>query len=161
MTAKLARLAVVAVVVSLAFAPWSAQAASPARGTLTFARPSVKWTGGPFLAPRPIGCMGPGDTTCDYFFLKVNLAPGSRIEIKLTTPRSTSGLAPIDGDDFDIYVWGPNDEILASGATDSGNESLTFTHSEKLKNYLYEIEVAPFIVNPGSRYTARATAVSY
>jgi hypothetical protein len=105
--------------------------------------------------------MGPGDTTCDYFFLKLNLAPGSVVEIKMTTPRSTSGLAPIDGDDFDIYVWGPNDEIIASGATDSGNESLKFTHSQKLRNYVYEIEVVPFIVNPGSKYTAKATAVSY
>ncbi len=159
MRAKLARFAVVTVVVSLSFAPWSAHAANPARGTLSPSQTSLKWKGGPFLAPRPIGCMGPGDTTCDYFFLKLNLAPGSEIQIKMTTPRSTSGLAPIDGDDFDIYVWGPNDEIIAEGATDSGNESLTFTHTQKLRNYVYEIEIVPFIVNPGSGYTARATVV--
>ncbi len=160
MTARLTRWAVVAVVVSLWFAPWTAHAASPARGTLTSAKPSLQWKGGPFLIPRPIGCLGPGDTTCDYFFLRVNLPPGAQIEIKLTTPRSTSGLAPVDGDDYDLYVWGPNDEILAASYDpESGNEAVRFRHTEKLRNYVYEVEVVPWMVNPGSGYTARARAI--
>jgi len=160
MVRKLVGIAAVAVLLAVAIAQGPAYAANPARGAISQTRLSVQWKGGPFLAPRPIGCLGPGDSTCDYFFLKVNLARGSEIEIKMTTPRSTSGAAPLDGDDFDIYVWGPNDQILAEGATDSGNETLTFVHSAK-PGYSYEVEVVPFLVNPGSGYTARATALSY
>lgn len=155
------RIAAAALLVTLVFVHGPATAAQPERGTLTEARPSVRWSGGPFLVPRPVGCLGPGDSTCDYYFLRVGLAPGSEVEIKLSTARETSGLAPVDGDDFDIYVWGPNDEIIAAGATSEGNESLTFVHTAKLRNYTYEIEVVPFLVTPGSSYTATASALGY
>ncbi len=139
-----------------------AQAASPSTGIISRAKPALSWKGGPFLLPRPVGCLGPSDPTCDYFFLRVNLEPGTEVEIKMTTPRgSPPSNAPIGSDDFDIYVWGPNDEILAEGATDSGNETIRFTHSHKLRNYVYEIEVVPFLVQPGTSYTARARAVQY
>jgi hypothetical protein len=156
---RLARgIAVAAVLAGVVAPALPAGAASPASGTISPSHTSVTWSGGPFYVPRPVGCLV-NDPTCDRFFVRVALPAGTKIEVRLeATHPAHGGAAPISGDDYDVYVWGRNDDLIAESNTpDDGVERLIFTHVAGQGDVPYEIEVIPFMVAPGSTYSARAS----
>jgi hypothetical protein len=155
---KLARVVAVAIASLGVLAPaLPVHAATPASGTISKGHTMVRWSGGPFYVPRPVGCLV-NDPTCDRFFVRVALPAGAKIEVRLdATNPARGGLAPAFGDDYDVYVWDRNDELIAeSNKPNEGEERLIFTHEARQGDTPYEIEVIPFMVAPGSTYTARA-----
>jgi hypothetical protein len=150
---------VVCLFVALAATPsW---AASPASGTLSKAKKQITWKGGPFAAsfttPDPIiGC--PGVDACDHFALKADLGEGSRIKITLRTPNPAVEADPLRPyDDYDVYVYAADGSEVAHQITANGNETLTFTHKARWRNKPYDISVDPWLVQPGSTFTATAS----
>jgi hypothetical protein len=162
---------IAAVMVALAL---PAQAASPASGTITRAKRSLAWSGGPFVvsepAPDPSGLnvYAPschGDSMCDHFALSVHLGDGARVRIAITTARPNppgSIAQPVTGDDYDLYVYDPTGALLTgmSGATEKGDESVTITHRKAFNGKDYDVAVRPWAVLPGSTYQGSVKALS-
>lgn len=160
------RVVAAAVCVALALAPGAA-AASPGGGNLVASRRTLTWTGGPFWASQPNyaapGCaLGAADPTCDHFALTVSLGNGARVEVSIATPSPNpdEGAQPLDGDDYDLFVYSPDGKLVAEAANNTGNETLRFTHLAKFNGRPYEIRVAPWFVMPGSTYRGTVTALS-
>ncbi|HYZ93279.1 MAG TPA: PPC domain-containing protein [Actinomycetota bacterium] len=130
----------------------TAQAATPAQGTLSKKVKVVKWSGTFTLSePNPAGnCLGGSeDPACDYFYLKVDLPDGARIRIDLPAPSATT--------DLDLYVHSPTGtEMGVSGNLPGQNEFIEFRHSGRFRNKPYEIRVLPYLVVPGTTYNATA-----
>ncbi len=159
---RVARWVVPVAVISVMATAVPARGASPASGTVSREQRTVKWSGGPFYAPRPVGCLK-DDPTCDRFYVRVKLGHGAKISVRLvaTNPATPNGPAPVSGDDYDLYVWSPQGALIAeSNRPDDGDEALVFTYDAKYGDGAYEIEVIPFVVAPGSTYTASARALS-
>lgn len=130
-----------------------AEAASPAKGTLSKKSKKVSWTGSFTLSePDPVGnCElgGSTDPVCDHFFLKVDLPDGARIRIDLPTPNGTT--------DLDLYVYSATGaEVGSSGNLIGTGEFVEFRHSGRFRNKPYEVRVVPWIVVPGTTYKATA-----
>jgi hypothetical protein len=93
----------------------------------------------------------------------VNLGDGAQIEVRVMTgtPNPPEGAQPIDGDDYDLFVYAPNGALVAEAANAKGNETIVFRHSGRFRGQAYEIRVHPWFVFPGSTYrgTARALTV--
>jgi hypothetical protein len=151
---------------SVPLAPTAVEAATPRSGVLSTAQPSVTWSGGPFVVPSVTVCLLHAvatDPTCDYFYLNVDLGNGAevRVQLKPSMAAEGSGFPLINGDDYDIYVWSPEGDVVAKAEEAGlGNETVTFIHSARFRNRPYEIEVIPYLVRPGSRYTGTATALT-
>jgi hypothetical protein len=154
--------AVIALIAAvLLLATPGAHAATPSSGELNYGVQQVSWSGGPFYAPRPVACLD--DTiSCDRFYLRVALPPQTKIRVQLVADQpSQGGLAPLDGDDYDLYVMGPDNEVIAESAQpDQGTEALTFEQTAALQNYEYKIEIVPYLILPGSTYKASAFVLS-
>lgn len=98
--------------------PGAATSAVPASGTVSPASTSVTWQGGPAVVSNPSGvCVGGVDVTCDLFLLTITPpATGNySVQIRLSTPNS--------GDDWDLYVSGP-DGTSESSTSPAGNAEL-------------------------------------
>lgn len=144
-----------------------AEAASPASGQLFAAKRAVAWSGGPFFVSEPNylseDCLGgANDPLCDHFALTINLPNGSRIEVSIATdvPNPPDGAQPLDGDDYDLFVYAPNGTLVASAANVKGNETIVFRHSGRFTGKPYEVRVHPWFVLPGSTYSGSARALS-
>lgn len=149
---KLARTLLLVVIVASATGIGSARAADPPSGTLSKGSTSVRWTG-TFTAPQPSpvsGCLGgSSDPVCDHFLLKIDLPDGARVRIDLPSPDSTT--------DLDLFVYAPNGgEIGSSGNLPGEAELVEFRHSARYRNKPYEVLVRPWIVVPGTSYSATA-----
>lgn len=145
----------------------SAQAASPASGKLLRTNRVITWSGGPFLASEPnyvsTDCLGgASDPLCDHFALTVVLGGGTQIEVSVTTgtPNPEEGAQPIDGDDYDLFVYAPNGALVAEAANTKGNESVVFRHDARFNGKPYEVRVHPWFVFPGSTYKGVAKALT-
>lgn len=164
---RLVRLTAVVVLV-LGFVSGSgAQAASPASGKLLGTKRVMKWSGGPFVTSEPnyvsADCLaGASDPLCDHFALTVDLAGGTEIEVSVTTasPNPPEGIQPIDGDDYDLFVYAPNGALVAEAANAKGNETVLFRHDSRFNAKPYEIRVHPWFVMPGSTYKGTARALT-
>jgi hypothetical protein len=164
---KLIRVLVAAGLASVLLATASAQAASPPSGTLSKSKRTVSWTGGPFNVSYPITsvspCLGPTDPMCDHFLLKVNMGQGARIKVSII--GSNSGLEVLQvvagPNDYDLYVYDPDGNVVGSSAGPTSHESVTFTHKARFRNRPYEVRVIPFLLVPPSTYKGTATALSY
>lgn len=173
------RVGVVVLVAAVLAVALPAGAATPAGGTVTKSKRTAKWKGGPFTVSDPVDPVGLGfppepscsqDPMCDHFSLKVTLGEGARIEVKITTanpnpPGSVGGvtsLQPITGDDYDVYVFDPNGILITGdkGASEKGNEKVTFTHKKRFNGKAYDVAVRPWAVMPGSTYSGSATVVA-
>lgn len=161
--------AALAVVLTALIQPW-AEAASPASGTLLRARPWVTWSGGPYVLSEPnyvnATCLGGArDPLCDHYALKVDLGEAARIQVSVTTSGANpnDGIQPLDGNDYDLYVYSPEGVLLAYAANTQGNERLIFQHRSRFKGRPYEVRVHPWFVRPGSTYkgSARALTLGY
>ncbi len=144
--------AAVAGLIVLAVLSQPANAATPASGTLSKKLKIVKWTGS-FTLSEPdslTGCLGGAtDPICDHFLLKVDLGDGARVRIDLPAPDAVS--------DVDLYVYAPTGSEVGSSANAFGtNERVEFRHSGRFRNKVYEVRIMPWLVVPGTSYSATA-----
>jgi len=133
-----------------AFVPGSATSAVPASGTISPAAGTLTWQGGPAVVSNPSGvCVGGVDVTCDRFMLTIAppAAGNYGVEISVTIPNS--------GDDWDLFVDGPDGSSVGSSSNGSGS-----TETVQLNNPAagtYSVFVNPWLVNPGGTYAGKAT----
>lgn len=130
----------------------TAQAADPPSGTLSKSKKTVKWTGS-FVAsqPSPVeGCLGgSSDPICDHFLLTVNMPEGTRIVVSLPPPSATT--------DLDLFVYAPNGGLVGTSGNLPGEpEVVEFRHSKRYAGKPYEVLIRPWIVVPGTAYSATA-----
>jgi hypothetical protein len=129
-----------------------AQAAQPGSDTVSKGKRTASWIGGPHTAsvPSPLGCVSASNPACDAFNLTVDLKPGQRFAVAITSE--------IEGDDYDLYVFYPNGTAAASSATESGSEAVVIEHTLLKGTGPYKVRVLPFTVTPGSTYQGLARA---
>jgi hypothetical protein len=164
---KITRAAVVCAALTAMLATGVAQAAAPGIGTLSKAKRSVTWNGGPYVVSYPtsnVECVnGSSDSMCDHFMLKVNMGQGAKIKVAIVP--SSSGLEILQilagPNDYDLYVYGPDGNKVGESAGSTGRESVTFKHKASFRNKAYEVRVVPFLMIPGATYKGTATALSY
>jgi hypothetical protein len=164
---RLMRVLIAACAAALLLVSMSAQAASPAGGTLSKSKRTVTWNGGPFTTSYPITsvspCLGSTDTMCDHFMLKVNMGNGARIKVSIVP--SASGLEVLQvvagPNDYDLYVFDPQGNEVGESAGSTGRESVTFTHKARFRNQAYDVRVIPFLLVPGATYKGTATALTF
>src|SRR5581483_1057953 len=146
----------------------TAEAAAPGGGTLSKAKRSVTWNGGPFTTSYPISSAAPclngsSDAMCDHFLLKVNMGQGARIKVSIVP--SASGLEVLQvvagPNDYDLFVFDVDGNQVGESAGSTGRESVTFTHKARLRNRPYEVRVIPFLLIPGATYKGTAAALTY
>lgn len=148
-----------AVVLLLAALPLSLFAASPENGSITSNRDEVTWSGGPFYVSNPATTAGAvkevpcdlGQPSCDTFRLSMDARGGVK-EILIA-------IAPAPGyeaDDYDLHVYNDQGLRVAEDADEDGFESVVV--SATLSTY-YDIRVQPYLVMPGSSYSAVAQPV--
>lgn len=123
-----------------------AEAATPAAGKLGGKAKSVSWSG-TATAPNPAGCVGAADPTCDHYALTLNVKSTQDVSI---------AIVGAEGDDWDLFVYGPDGSQVASSATSSGSESVVIDGAPA---GTYEVRVQPFTVTPGASYDGRAAVV--
>ncbi len=123
-----------------------AEAAAPPAGSLGGKSKAVSWTG-TATAPNPAACVGAADPTCDHYALTVN--------VKATQDVSVA-IVGAEGDDWDLFVYGPDGSQVASSATSSSSESVVIDGAPA---GTYEVRVQPFTVTPGASYDGRAAVV--
>ncbi len=171
------RFAIAALIFGLtAAAVPAATAASPAGATLSKAKRSLTWSGGPFTLSQPTGdaqsqtgglvqtaCPGgKTDGMFDHFFLKVNLGAGSKIKGSIV--GSVSGLEILQGpadapNDFDLFVYAPDGSEVGESTNPGSHENVTFVLKAAFRNQPYEVRVAPYEVLPGATYSGKAAAL--
>ena len=149
---RLVRAAAGGLILLAVLAQPAADAATPAKGTLSKKVKVVKWTGS-FTLSEPdslTGCLGgPTDPICDHFLLKIDLKDGARVRIDVPAPDAVS--------DIDLYVYAPTGSEVGSSANAFGtNEYVEFRHSGRFRNKVYEVRVMPWLVVPGTTYKATA-----
>ena len=135
----------------------TAGAATPESGNLEGQRAEATWTGGPFVVPNPSTTGGAvkqvpcdlGQPVCDSFRLTVS----GNVQQVLVAIAPAAGF---ETDDYDLYVYNAAGVQIANDAGADGYESTVFNHDGSA---YYDVRVQPYIVNPGSSYSAVAQAV--
>jgi hypothetical protein len=131
----------------------AAHAAQPGSGTIdSVNRLAATWMGGPYTVgvPNQLGCLGTIDPTCDAFALTVDMAPGARFAVAITSGN--------EGDDYDLYVFYPDGTEAARSANAGSNESVVIAHTTLHGSGPYAVRVLPFQVASGSTYQGVAKA---
>jgi len=132
----------------------SAGAAQPAAGNVS-SNDEATWAGGPFYVPNPATTAGAvkqvpcdlGSPVCDTFTLTATSG----------VKQVLIAIAPAQGfetDDYDLYVYNDQGILIASDATEDGYESVIVDNNSAY----YSVRVQPYIINPGSSYSAVAEA---
>ena len=128
--------------------PGPASAAVPAAGTVSPATPSTSWKGGPFVTSNPSGvCLTALDPSCDTFTLTIAPPAAGNYTVDISTKPSS------EGDDYDLYVYGPGGTSVGSSTTATGNEKVTL---ENPAAGVYTVKVLAWLVVPGSTYDGTA-----
>ncbi|HEU4910525.1 MAG TPA: zinc-dependent metalloprotease family protein [Actinomycetes bacterium] len=135
-----------AVLAAALLAPTAAQSATPASGSVGGKNKSTTWTGTSTVS-NPVACTGAADPTCDHFLLDVSVKRSQDVSIAITAA---------EGDDWDLFVYGPDGSQVASSTTSSGNESVVIDGEPA---GTYEVRVQPWMVSPGATYDGRAALV--
>lgn len=126
----------------------SAIGAVPTGGTVSPASPTTTWTGGPFLTSNPTGiCLTALDPACDNF--QLTIVPPATGSYTVDIAVSASG----EGNDVDLYVYGPNGGRVDSSTTASGNERVTLDNPA---GGTYRVETNAWLVEPGTTYSGTA-----
>ena len=123
-----------------------AEAATPPAGSLGGKSKAVSWTGSA-VASNPAACVGPADPTCDHYALTIDIRDKQDVSI---------GIVGAEGDDWDLFVYGPDGSQVASSATSSSSESVVIDGQPA---GTYEVRVQPWAVTPGASYDGRAAVV--
>ena len=136
-------------------------AATPTGTTLTDARRTVTYGGGPFVAPNRSDPLGDGGTQvcaaaalpCDDFALTISLPtnylvtrPDTLITVALASTNGTS--------DYDLYVLDATGKYIAIGFNAGGKESVEFP--AKAGTNRYTIRAVPYSTNAAA-YKATIT----
>ncbi|HEX2225186.1 MAG TPA: zinc-dependent metalloprotease family protein [Thermoanaerobaculia bacterium] len=131
-----------------------AMAAQPSSGTVAPPNISAQWVGGPYTVgvPNQLGCLTPGNPTCDAFDVTVNLPNNYRFAVAIASE--------IEGDDYDLYVYYPDGTEAARSANAGGNESVVIVHNQSRGTGPYKVRVLPFEVTSGSTYQGIARSTS-
>jgi len=164
---KLTRVLTAAAAVSLLLVS-TAQAATPASGTLSKSKRTLTWNGGPFTTSYPITSVAPcvngaSDSMCDHFLLKVNMGQGARIKVSIVpSPSGLEILQVVAGpNDYDMYLFDPDGNQVGESAGSTGRESITFTQKARFRNRPYEVRVIPFLLIPGATYKGTAATLAF
>lgn len=120
-----------------------AAAANPASGDLSSTKDEVTWTGGPFYASNPVGCVTSTDPGCDHFTLTISSSAVKRVLVAISPSEG------FEADDYDLFVYDNTGTLLAQSASDTGYESAVF---ENTGAPYYEVRVQPWLISPGSTY---------
>jgi len=122
--------------------------AVPTGGTVSPAVPTTTWNGGPFLTSNPSGvCVTALDPACDSF--ELTIVPPATGTYTVEIAASVMG----DGNDIDMYVYGPGGALVDSSTTSSGNEKVTL---DSPAGGTYRVETIAWLVDPGTTYSGRA-----
>jgi hypothetical protein len=120
-----------------------AQAATPASGTVSDGAPA-SWTGGP-AAPTGAGCGGPANPACDNFHLTI-APPSHSFDVEIT-------LTPQLADDYDLEVYGPDGQALATSGNLNGQTEKVVLHNPAAG--IYTVAAVPYAAvasyNAGAR----------
>jgi hypothetical protein len=137
----------------VALLPGLTGAAVPAAGSVSPVSPTTAWTGGPFVASTPtlvggnmIACATDIDPSCDTYALTISPPPTGDYTVTIKTTAT-------DGDDFDLYVYGPTGTRVGSSAGETGNETVTLTNPTA---GTYKVRVHAWLVAAGATYTGNA-----
>ena len=143
-----ARLVLLLSILAAALLPAGVQAALPTGGTVSTASPTTSWKGGPFLVSNPTGiCVTASAPGCDTYSLTI--APPA------TGPYTVDiEIQGGEGDDYDLYVYGPDGSRVGSSATEFGHEKVTL---ENPAAGTYRVTTVAWLVSAGSMYDGKAT----
>jgi hypothetical protein len=142
------RLRLAATVLVVGLLPGGGAAAVPAGGTLSPTTSTTSWAGGPFLTSNPSGVCLAGDPACDRYSLTIVPPPSGSYTVDIAlTPSS-------EGDDYDLYVTGPDGSTVASSTSSGGHEAVTLTNPAA---GTYSVNTLVWLVAPGGTYTGSAT----
>jgi len=130
--------------------PTAGAAATPTGGTVSPLTPTARWTGGPFVASNPAGCVSTLDPSCDTFALTINPPASGNYTVDIVV----STAAPND-DDYDVYVYSPSG-ARAGSSTNGGTPPEKVTLDNPAAG-TYTVQVQPWLVTPGATYSAVAT----
>jgi hypothetical protein len=134
----------------------TALAATPASGTISPSSSTVAYVGGPFdsinqtgtsgVATDPVIVCSPA-SPCDDYALTVSLPAGDTNTYILKTTVSWTSKATIDADanDFDVYIYDSQGQLVQTAATTNNPEAASIT----IRDFNYKIRVVPFDVNTG------------
>ena len=133
----------------------SADAATPAGGSISAAHPGVGWSGGPFAAPNATGnvldapdCSAPD--SCDDFALHVDTPSGYGKDHQLKVSVRWADAAA----DFDLYLLDGKGDTVATAASSSDPELILAAP----KAGTYTVRVVPY-APLGDSYRATAKLV--
>ena len=122
-------------------------AATPSEGTIDSPKDEVTWSG-TFTASNPAACAGVAlDPTCDHFIIRVESASVTRVLVAISPDPG------FEDDDYDLFVYDDQGNLMGSNADGDGKESVVFDTTGAA---YYEVRVQPFLVDPGSTYTGVA-----
>src|SRR5687768_13342625 len=104
----------------------TAAAATPSEDTLSSSKDTVSWSGGPFHASNPVGCLNADDPTCDHFLLFVGSGV-KRVAVGIEPDQLPDGTLPVD--DYDLFVYDDQGNLVQSSATESSSEGVVFANT--------------------------------
>jgi hypothetical protein len=143
----------VAVLAALAALAGPTYAAEPAAGTVSATQPETSWTGGPFLAPNPLGptdCPIPKAPYCDTFTLNVGPLPsdGPDVAVSVAADRTADLLS--------VAIYGPTGAVVARSQGLGSSQTVLLTAPPA---GAYSVRVELLLGTPGvSTYKGRAVA---
>ena len=140
----------------------AASAATPATGSVN-AFAGTSWQGKQFVVTNPTslvtGQVGEGnadcsnslvygiDQSCDVFQLVVSPPATGNYLVEIAIANTT------EGDDFDLYVYDANGDMVGLSAGETGNERVGLSN---LPAGTYDVVAAGWLVVPGNSYTGTA-----
>ncbi|HUS23798.1 MAG TPA: zinc-dependent metalloprotease family protein [Candidatus Binatia bacterium] len=110
-----------------------------------------EWNGGPFTASNALVTEAPlracpaqtaGTPVCDYH----RITPPAGVTTVAVAIRAAEGF---EGDDYDLYVYDDQDNLVAGSASSGSNESTVFPTNGSA---WYEVRVQPYTVSLDSGY---------
>lgn len=120
------------------------------QGTTTASNPAA-------LPPDVMPCQLEDDPVCHHHHLVVPPGvPQVLVAVKADQETVTPGEV-LYSNDYDIYVYDDKNVLVAYYGDPDGDESLVFQTNG---SSYYDVRVAPYVVVPGSTFTAVARAVS-
>jgi hypothetical protein len=130
----------------LALASSAAWPATPPSGTVSDGTPA-SWTGAPPSTPTAGGCGGPSNPACDNFQLTI-VPPSYAFNVEIT-------LTPQLADDYDLEVYGPDGQLLATSGNLNGQAEQVVLQSPAAGTYT--VTAVPYAATLS--YTAGARIV--
>src|SRR5687768_12964605 len=126
----------------------ASEAATPSAGTVSAVSTSSSWTGGPFLTSNPSGLCFAVDPSCDSYALTIVPPATGNYTVEITTTPSS------EGDDYDLYVYGPAGQTVGSSTSSGGHEKVVLTNPAA---GTYRVSTLAWLVAPGGTYQGKAT----